>query len=135
MQITPGTGATISSDDVGGVQVQRVKVQYGADGSATDVSASTPLPVDTSNLATAGAPEAAVSVTTTATLVQAANSSRKEVRFQPTNGDVYWGTDNTVTTANGIRVASGVVWIEDRWDGTIYAIAASTVDVRRVEFT
>lgn len=40
-------GPTISADDVGaGLLVQRVKVQYGADGSATDVAAATPLPVD-----------------------------------------------------------------------------------------
>lgn len=39
-------GDTISTDDLGGgVKVQRVKVQYGADGSATDVASGTPLPV------------------------------------------------------------------------------------------
>lgn len=43
--ITAGSGTTISTDDVGsGVQVQRVKVQFGVDGSATDCSASSPLP-------------------------------------------------------------------------------------------
>jgi hypothetical protein len=46
-----GTGGdTISTDDVGGsVKVQRVKVQYGADGSATDASATTPLPTTESD--------------------------------------------------------------------------------------
>lgn len=39
-------GDVISTDDIAGVKVQRVKVQYGADGSATDVSASSLLPVD-----------------------------------------------------------------------------------------
>lgn len=39
-------GATLSTDDIAGVQVQRVKVQYGVDGSATDVSDSNPMPVD-----------------------------------------------------------------------------------------
>jgi hypothetical protein len=34
--ITPGTGATIATDDVGGAQYQRVKIGLGADGSATD---------------------------------------------------------------------------------------------------
>jgi hypothetical protein len=37
-------GDTIASDDIGGVKHQRVKVEYGADGSATDVSNATPLP-------------------------------------------------------------------------------------------
>lgn len=38
MGYTPGSGATVSADDIGGgVLAQRVKVQFGADGSATDV--------------------------------------------------------------------------------------------------
>jgi len=34
--VTPGTGATVATDDVGGVQYQRVKPNLGADGAATD---------------------------------------------------------------------------------------------------
>ncbi len=53
-QLSVGSGGdVIASDDVStlngqassGVKVQRVKVQYGDDGSATDVSATNPLPV------------------------------------------------------------------------------------------
>ena len=44
VDITPGSGATVATDDVGGVQYQRVKVAHGADGSATDTSATNPLP-------------------------------------------------------------------------------------------
>lgn len=33
---TPGAGATIAADDVGGALVQRIKPQWGPDGSATD---------------------------------------------------------------------------------------------------
>lgn len=43
---TGSGGDVISTDDIAGVKVQRVKVQYGADGSATDVAAAAPLPVD-----------------------------------------------------------------------------------------
>lgn len=39
-------GDTIATDDIGGVKHQRVKVQYGTDGSATDVSDTNPMPVD-----------------------------------------------------------------------------------------
>lgn len=39
-------GDTIATDDISGVKHQRVKVQHGADGSATDVSSAAPLPVD-----------------------------------------------------------------------------------------
>ena len=43
--LNAGTGGdTISTDDIGGVKVQRVKVQFGADGAAADVSAAAPLP-------------------------------------------------------------------------------------------
>jgi hypothetical protein len=42
---TAGVGTTIASDDIGGVQYQRVKIGVGADGSATDVSSANPMPV------------------------------------------------------------------------------------------
>jgi hypothetical protein len=42
---TPGTGATIAADEVGGALYQRVKLTTGADGTADDVSAASPLPV------------------------------------------------------------------------------------------
>ena len=45
VDITPGAGKTIATDDIAGVQYQRVKVTYGTDGSATDASSSNPFPV------------------------------------------------------------------------------------------
>lgn len=42
---TPGTGALVAADDIGGVLYQRVKLASGPDGIATDVSADAPLPV------------------------------------------------------------------------------------------
>ena len=41
--ITPGSGADIATDDIGGVQHQRIKVGFGVDGSYGDVSSSNPL--------------------------------------------------------------------------------------------
>lgn len=38
-------GDTVAADDIAGVKHQRVKAQFGVDGSATDVSAADPLPV------------------------------------------------------------------------------------------
>lgn len=44
--ITAGSGTTIAADDIGaGLLVQRVKPMHGADGSGTDVSAASPMPV------------------------------------------------------------------------------------------
>jgi len=42
---TPGSGATVAADDIGGVLYQRVKLTSGEDGTATDVSEAAPLPV------------------------------------------------------------------------------------------
>jgi hypothetical protein len=42
---TPGVGATVATDDIGGVNYQRVKVVWGADGVANDASAAAPIPV------------------------------------------------------------------------------------------
>lgn len=38
-------GDTLATDDIGGVKHQRVKVEHGLDGSATDASAADPFPV------------------------------------------------------------------------------------------
>jgi hypothetical protein len=43
--ITAGAGTSIASDDIGGVQHRRVKVEWGAEGTAVDTSATNPLPV------------------------------------------------------------------------------------------
>jgi hypothetical protein len=41
---TPGTGATIAADEIGGVLHQRIKVGVGGDGEAVDVSEANPMP-------------------------------------------------------------------------------------------
>lgn len=42
---TPGTGATVAADNIGGALHQRVKISVGSDGVAADASESNPLPV------------------------------------------------------------------------------------------
>ena len=42
---TPGSGATVATEDVGGVHHQRVLVESAVDGVPTDVSASNPMPI------------------------------------------------------------------------------------------
>lgn len=42
---TPGSGATVAADEIGGVLYQRVKPVTGADGTAVDVSQSNPMPM------------------------------------------------------------------------------------------
>jgi hypothetical protein len=42
---TPGSGATIAADDIGGILYQRIKPVTGGDGVANDVSDANPMPV------------------------------------------------------------------------------------------
>ena len=42
---TPGNGAIVAADEIGGVLFQRLKLTHGADGTAVDVSDDAPLPV------------------------------------------------------------------------------------------
>ena len=44
---TPGVGATVATDEVGGFHYQRVKLVSGADGIVDDVTTASPLPVET----------------------------------------------------------------------------------------
>lgn len=49
--LNPGSGgASVATDDILGIHHQRVKIQHGADGSATDVSSASPLPVEAASL-------------------------------------------------------------------------------------
>ena len=42
---TPGTGAVVAADEIGGVLFQRMKLTHGVDGTAVDASAENPVPV------------------------------------------------------------------------------------------
>jgi hypothetical protein len=50
-----GGGPSFASDEIGGVQHPRVKVQWGADGTVADASAAAPIPVALTGIATAPA--------------------------------------------------------------------------------
>jgi hypothetical protein len=65
--LNTGTGGdVIATDDIAGVKHQRVKIEHGADGSATDVSTASPLPTV---LQTAQAADGAASQPATAVAV------------------------------------------------------------------
>lgn len=44
VEITPGSGDTVAADEIGGVKHQRVKLQFGPDGEASDVAHTEALP-------------------------------------------------------------------------------------------
>jgi hypothetical protein len=68
VDITPGTGATVAADDIGGALYQRVKVAFGDDGSGTDTSKANPLPVIQGTLSTSGYAIGEISNTSTIAL-------------------------------------------------------------------
>jgi hypothetical protein len=100
--ITPGTGATVAADDIGGVLHQRVKISAGADGSATDVSAASPLP---STSYGAALPDAG---STFATLTRPANTTPytagDSISDNATAGTVTANISGNVSDANDVPV-------------------------------
>lgn len=74
VNITPGSGAVIASDEVAGAQYQRVKLTWGADGTANDASATNPVPVQTVSANTTIA-DGRTTVTTAGTRVALASST------------------------------------------------------------
>ena len=100
------TGTTIAADDISGVQYQRTKIVWGSDGTATDVSASNPLPVT--------------------------GSLTVDSEF-PAAGALADGASNPTTTKVGshLMVFNGTTWDRARGDIT----NGLAVDVTRVQGT
>jgi len=98
---TPGAGAIIAADDVGGALYQRVKLAFGEDGAAEDVSAVQPLPVMI---------HSDDSVATTL-LLQYMDSPRgydKSLQRQRVTGVIESGTLTTVSTVTTVTTVSTV---------------------------
>ena len=107
--LNTGTGGdTIATDDISGVKHQRVKIQYGVDGSATDVSETNPLPIDD-----AGG-SITVDGTVTANLGATDNAVLDQIEVNTSYGDNTGGGTETgalrVTLANN---STGLVSVDD----------------------
>lgn len=114
VSVTAGTGTTLLTDE---------KTVNGTTGHVQRV---------TTGSAPSGA-YGAVSVTTSATTIKAANYERTQIDVTPTNGDIYIGFDSSVTTSTGFLVPSGGSWSNTSYLGAVYAIAAATTNVRYLE--
>jgi hypothetical protein len=120
----PGTGEVVATDDIGGVQYQRVKLDVGGDGATSPVTKAAPLPASLPLAASA----AIMSVTTAATGAnwtafssQACNAldivNTASVAIEYRRG----GTGNAMTILSGsARLVIGIA-------------NANEVDVRRVD--
>lgn len=104
--ITAGSGTDISTDDIAGVQVQRVKVQYGADGSATDVSSGSPLPVVDATLSTTNTEIGATNETAASTDTATAGLNGRLQRIAQRLTTLLAVFPTTIDTNSGSKSAS-----------------------------
>jgi hypothetical protein len=74
---TPGVGATVATDEVGGRHYQRVKLMIGPDGVADDASEATPLPVTASTAAKTKLTTIAVASSVSSVEIIGSHPSRK----------------------------------------------------------
>ena len=113
--IQTGSGATVASDEISGAHHQRIKIQYGTDGSATDVSDSNPLPIDD-----AGG-SLTVDGTVTANLSATDNAVLDQLELNTSYGDSVGG--GTEAAALRVTIASnstGVLSVDD--NGTTLSV-------------
>lgn len=79
-QTTPATapnGTVVATDNIGGIDYQRVKVTWGVDGTATDVSATDPLPVTSTPSKSSTGTQSNVAGNAGNVTILAANTSRR----------------------------------------------------------
>ena len=130
--VTPGAGATIATDDVGGIQYQIVKIAIGSDGSALLLSPSNPVPAviavrrdaDNSPLVVDGEPS----------LLLTDEGGRLKVSSKPATYIDITG-DITATQATiGTPVAGGTVAGDVSRASNIMAFCSGTFNAVSVSF-
>ncbi len=94
---TPGVGATVAADEVGGALYQRIKPTVGEDGTAVDVSNANPMPIDAGNQSTLNM----LLVRIGNMLMSPLGYSKDVQRYRGTN-IIEGGTVTTVTTASSL---------------------------------
>lgn len=106
--ITPGTGESIASDDIGGVKFQRIKVIHGPDGTNDgDVSSANPLPAAEPRPATSALSNVASSATSVTLL--SANAARKQAIIVNDSTQVLYVKFGTTASATSYtyKLAAG----------------------------
>jgi len=79
-------------------------------------------------------PESVTITTTSATLepATAITGGRNRLIARPIDGDIFWSWTSPATAAAGMKLAKGET-MEWAGDDDVFAIAASSVDVRVIE--
>ena len=119
----PGSGTSIASDDVSGVQYQRVKLDVGADGATTPVTAAAPLPVApiTGQVGVAGGAGAVGATVQRTTL---ASDDPAVATLGATTGA------KVITDANGTlqQYSRGLVYLAGRAVQQVFGSATTVID-------
>jgi hypothetical protein len=100
---TPGTGASIAADDVGGNLYQRIKIGVGEDGTATDLSASNPMPMDIPSQSSFS-----FLITRVLSILMAPLGYAKDLQRYRATATIESGTVTTVTTVTGLTNFDGL---------------------------
>jgi hypothetical protein len=101
---TPGTGATIAADEIGGVLHQRIKIGIGADGQATDVSSSNPMPIMAYG-------ELIEAIEAMRMAIQSLNRTVGLAQVNPANGNMYVdGSRVTQPISGTVSANQGGTW-------------------------
>lgn len=100
---TPGTGALVAADDVGGVLYQRIKPAFGEDNTAVDVSATNPLPVFDAQIA-----DMDFTLTRVLNALNAPQGYDKSLQRQRGTVVVESGTVTTVSTVTTVTTVTTV---------------------------
>ena len=143
---TPGTGATIAADEIGGVLYQRMKIGIGADGAATDLSTANPMPITAPNALSVSAANAipistsqtlgvsatgALTTTETGELVEAIEALRMAVQsLNRTVGQVLPDTANrmrvNIETGSNVAITSLPTLSTVTTVGTVTTVATTS---------
>lgn len=104
-------GATLASDDIGGVQYPRAKLAWGVDGAAVDASATNPLPIQVRNssgteIGTAGNP-IKVDLQSTATITGTVTANAGTGPFPVSDNSGSLTVDAPVGTPVATRLSDG----------------------------
>jgi hypothetical protein len=97
---TPGSGAIVAADEIGGVLFQRLKLTHGPDGTAVDVSDEAPLPVLDRY--------AAEELSRIHQILSSPQGYDRSIQRQRVTATVESGTVTTVTTVTTVSTVSNV---------------------------
>ena len=101
---TPGSGEVIATDDIAGVQYQRVKPVWGVDGVAQDVNNNTPLPVT-------GAQELMEAIEAMRIAIQSLNRTIGLAQVNPLTGRMLVDPSGVTSPVSGTITANqGGTW-------------------------